>query len=140
MALENKVLKRVKLLTFLKEMQRKYGHLPETEVRKLSEKTGIQVADIYSAATFYSLLKITKNGKNIVRICNSPSCYLNGSLDILEEAKKILKIDVGETTKNGQYSLELTSCIGCCDKAPAMMINDELVTDITKEKLKRLLK
>jgi len=131
---------RVNLLNILKGMQRKYGYLPEEEVRKLSKKIKVSVVDIYSAATFYSMLSVKKNGKKIVRVCNSPSCYLNGSLNLLEEAKKLLGIDVGEITKNGKFSLELSSCIGCCDKAPAVMINDELIIDVTKGKLKSLLK
>ncbi len=139
MTLEHRVVKRDKLLNILKGIQRKYGNLPEKEIRKLSIKIDIHVTEIYSTATFYSMFHIEKKGK-IVRICNSPSCYLNGSLNILKEAKKILRIDAGETTKGGKFSLEVTSCIGCCDKAPAIMINEELFTDVSKEKLRKLLK
>ena len=140
MTLEHRLVKREKLLNQLKAIQRKHGYLPEKKIKDLSRKIGIPVVEIYSAATFYSMLSVKKKGKKVVRICNSPSCYLNGSLNIIEEAKKILKVDIGETTKNGRFTLELTSCIGCCDKAPAIMINDELITDVTKAKLKKLLK
>ncbi|GAG38641.1 unnamed protein product, partial [marine sediment metagenome] len=114
--------------------------LPENKIRELSKKIGIPVVEIYSTATFYSMLSAKKKGKKIIRICNSPSCYLNGSLNILEEAKKILGIDINQTTNDGKFTLELTSCIGCCDKAPAIMLNEELITNVTKEKLKELLK
>ena len=130
---------RVNLLPILKDIQREYGYLPEDRIRELSEKIKIPVVKIYSAATFYSMLNTGKKGKKIVRICNSPSCYLNGSLNILKEVEKILKIEVGETTKDGKFSLELSSCIGCCDKGPAIMINEELITNVTKEKLRKLL-
>ncbi|MBW2975153.1 NAD(P)H-dependent oxidoreductase subunit E [Candidatus Woesearchaeota archaeon] len=128
------------ILNRLKDMQSKYGYLPEDKVRKLSDETGLPVVKIYSMASFYSMFSFDKKGKNVVRICSSPSCYLKGSLNVLDEAKKILGIDVGETTKNKRFTLELTSCIGCCDKAPAIMINDELITNVTKGKLKKLLK
>ena len=131
---------RVNLLPILKDMQRAYGCLPENKLIELSKKIKIPVVEIYSTATFYSMLSVEKKGKKIIRICNSPSCYLNGSLNILEEAKKILGIDINETTKDGKFTLELTSCIGCCDKAPAVMVNEELITNLTKEKLKKLLK
>jgi NADH:ubiquinone oxidoreductase subunit E len=140
--IETKKEKRPKanILGTLREIQEKHGCLPEDKIRELSKKLNIPVIDIYSAATFYSMLSVKKKGKNIVRICNSPSCYLNNSLNILEEAKKLLKIDINETTKDGKFTLELTSCIGCCDKAPAIMLNDELIGNITKEKLKKILK
>ena len=140
MTLEHKRGTREKVLNLLKNIQREHGYLPEKEIRVLSKKLDVPVIDIYSTATFYSMLSVKPLGKKIVRICNSPSCYLNGSLNILEEAKNILGVEVGETTKDGKFTLELTSCIGCCDKAPAIMINDELVTDITEGKLKELLK
>jgi len=140
MTLEHKITRREKILNILKEIQRKHGYLPEKEINKLSKKTLIPVIEIYSAATFYSMLSVKKKGKKVIRICNSPSCYLNNSLNILKEAKNILKIDVNETTLDKKFTLELTSCIGCCNKPPAIMINEELITNITKEKLKSLLK
>ncbi len=137
---EKKEVKRDNLLNILKNIQRTYGCLPEKKITELSKKINVPLVEIYSAATFYSMLSEKKKGKNVVRICNSPSCYLNGSLNILNEAKKILGIDIGQTTKNGKFTLELTSCIGCCDKAPAIMINEELIGNITKENLRKLLK
>ena len=131
---------RVNLLNIFKEIRGQYGYLPENIIRKLSKKIKMHVVEIYSAATFYSMLSVKKKGRNIVRICSSPSCFLNGSLNILEGAKKILGIDINETTKDGKFSLESTSCIGCCDKAPAIMINDKLITNLTREKLRQLLK
>ena len=136
----HRLVKREKLLNMLKAIQRKYRYLPEKNIRALSKKTGIPVNEIYSTATFYSMLSTRKKGKNVIRICRSPSCHLNGSLNILEEAKKLLKIKENETTKDRRFTLETTSCIGCCDKAPAIMINEVLIANITKEKLKKLLK
>lgn len=131
---------RVNLLPVLKQIQREYGYLPEDKIREVSKKIDLPVIEIYSAATFYSMLSVDKKGKKVVRICNSPSCYLNGSLNVLEEVKKILGVDVGGVSEGGKFSLELTSCIGCCDKAPAIMIDDELIVKVTKEKLKEILK
>jgi len=131
---------RENILDILREIQKKYGYLPEDSIRELSKKINMSVIEIYDMASFYSMFGFEKKGKKVIRVCNSPSCYLNGSLNVLEEAKKILGIDIDETTKDGKFSLELTSCIGCCDKAPAIMINDELITNVTKEKLRKLLK
>jgi len=103
---------RVNILGRLKAIQRKYGYLPEDKIRVISEEIGLPVVEIYGMASFYSMFSFEKKGK-VVRICNSPSCYLNGSLNVLEEAKRVLGIDVGESTKDGKFTLELTSCIGC---------------------------
>ena len=129
---------RENIIGILKEIQREHGYLPENKIKELSKKIGIPVVEIYSAATFYSMLGVKKKGRKVIRVCNSPSCYLNGSLNVIEELKKILGIDVGEI--NSKFSLELSSCIGCCDKSPAIMINDELIVNVTKEKLKELLR
>ena len=128
------------LLNQLRKIQEKHNSLPEKEIRALSKKTNIPVIKIYEAATFYTQFNIEKKGKNTIRICNSPSCYLNGSLNIINEAKKLLKVDLNQTTKNKKFSLELTSCIGCCNNPPALMLNDELITNITKPLLKKILK
>lgn len=131
---------RVNILAILKDIQREYGYLPEERIRAISKKIKVPVVEIYSTATFYSMLSAKKKGKKVVRICNSPSCYLNGSLNVLEEAKKVLGVGVGETTRDSRFTLELTSCIGCCDKAPAIMVNEELITGVTKQKLRELLR
>jgi NADH-quinone oxidoreductase subunit E len=129
---------RENIIDILKDIQREHGCLPEKNIRELSKKTGIPVVEIYSTATFYSMLSAKKKGKKVIRVCNSPSCYLNGSFNVIEELKKIIGIGVDET--NEKFSLELSSCIGCCDKAPAIMINDELIVNVTKEKLKEVIK
>ena len=128
------------LLPVLEEIQKEYGYLPESCLKDLSKKLNIPLVRIYGVASFYFLFDVKKRGKNIIRVCNSPSCYINGSLDILEFLKKKLKINVGQTTKNKKFTLELTSCIGCCDKVPAMMVNDKVYCNLTEDKVKKILK
>ena len=80
---------RTYLLNQLRAIQNKHNSLPEKEIRSLSKKTNIPVVKIYEAASFYTQFNFKKKGKNTIRICNSPSCYLNGSLNIINEAKKL---------------------------------------------------
>jgi len=127
------------LLSKLRYIQKKKGHLPEKQLKKLGRETGIAVTKIYEVATFYSLFDTEKKGKHIIRVCNSPSCRMGGSGDILEIFKSILQIDVGETTKNGKYTLETTSCIGCCDESPAALIKGKAYTLLNEEKIRKLL-
>ncbi|MBD3249205.1 NADH-quinone oxidoreductase subunit NuoE [Candidatus Woesearchaeota archaeon] len=137
---QNKRCKMSLLLKELKQIQGKKGYISEDSMKKLSKKMNIPVAKIYAAATFYSQLHTKPQGKHIIEICNSPSCYLNGSLNIIKYLEKKLKIKSGQTTEDKRFSLYICSCIGCCDKAPAMKIGKEVYTSLTKEKIDEIIK
>jgi NADH-quinone oxidoreductase subunit E len=127
------------LLLDLIAIQKEEGYLPKHRLLELAKKKNIPLAKINEVATFYSFLKTKKGGKYIIRICNSPSCYLHNSLNVIATFEKLLGISLGETTKDGKFSLETTSCIGCCDRPPAAMINDTLYIDLTEEKIKEII-
>jgi len=127
------------LLTMLQAIQAKFGYVSEANAHYLSRKTGIPFSKIYGVITFYEMLYTEPKGKYIIRICNSPSCYLNGSLNLIEFLVSLLKIKSGETTKNKKFSLEIVSCIGCCDKAPAMIINNKVYGNLDEKKIKKII-
>ncbi|MBW2977801.1 NAD(P)H-dependent oxidoreductase subunit E [Candidatus Woesearchaeota archaeon] len=128
------------LLTTLRKIQKKDGHISEKAIREINKKTGIPLSVIYGTATFYAKLHTQKQGKYIIEICNSPSCYLNGSLNLIKFLVKKLKIKSGQTTKDKKFSLHICSCIGCCNEPPAMLINGKPYTNLTKEKIESILK
>ena len=121
------------LLPELKKIQKKQGYVSEESMKKLSIKLGIPIVKIYAAATFYAMIHTQKQGKYIIEICNSPSCYLNNSINIIKYLEKKIGIKSGQT--KGKFSLHICSCIGCCDQAPAMKINNKVYGDLTKEKI-----
>jgi len=127
------------LLTTLRKIQKKDGYISEKAIREINKKTGVPLSIIYGTATFYAKLHMQKQGKYIIEICNSPSCYLNGSLNLIKFLVKKLKIKSGETTKNKKFSLHICSCIGCCNEPPAMLINGKPYTNLTKEKIESIL-
>jgi NADH-quinone oxidoreductase subunit E len=127
------------LLPMLQAIQAKFGYVSEANAHYLSRKTGIPFSKIYGVITFYEMLYTEKKGKYIIRICNSPSCYLNGSLKLIEFLESLLKIKSGETTKNKKVSLEIVSCLGCCDKAPAMIINGKVYGKLDEKKIKKII-
>ncbi|UCD04457.1 MAG: NADH-quinone oxidoreductase subunit NuoE [Candidatus Woesearchaeota archaeon] len=124
----------------LRKIQKKHGYVSEDSIKKLSKKTGIPVSIIYGVTTFYAKLHTKPTGKYIIEICDSPSCYLNGSLDIIKYLERKLDIKSGQTTQDKKFSLFIDSCIGCCDEAPAMLINGKPYTKLTKEKIDKILK
>ena len=127
------------LLPMLQAVQAKFGYISETNAHYLSKKTGIPFSRIYGVITFYEMLYTEPKGKYIIRICNSPPCYLNNSLNLIRFLSLLLKIKSGETTKNKKFSLEITSCIGCCDKAPAMMINNKIYGNLDEKKIRKII-
>ena len=128
------------LLQELWKIQKKKGYVSEDSMKKLSKKLGIPIVKIYAAATFYAQIHIKPQGKYVIEICNSPSCYINGSLDLIKFIEKRLKIKSGETTKDNNFSLHICSCIGCCDQAPAMKIGSKVYGNLTKKKIDGILK
>ena len=128
------------LLELLKKEAKKKGFISEEAAKKISKKTDIPISRVYGVATFYSFLPTKPQGKNIIHVCTSPSCVLNNSLNLLKFLEKELKIKSGQTTKNKKFSLYETSCIGCCDEAPAMLLNGKPYTKLTEEKIKKILK
>ena len=128
------------LLAELEKIQKKYRYIPEKELKRLSKKLNIPISRVYGMLTFYSKFYTEKQGRKIIEICNSPSCYVNNSLDIIKYIEKKIRIKSGETTKNGEYSLHICYCIGCCNEAPAMLVNGRLYGNLTKEKIDDLLK
>lgn len=127
------------LLPELVKAQKKHGYLSEDTLKKISKELGIPISRVYGAATFYSFLHTEKIGKNIIRVCNSPSCHVNSSWNIIEFLEEELKVVLGQTTHDKKFSLFESSCIGCCDEAPAMLLNGKPYTNLTKEKLKKIL-
>ena len=123
------------LLPELKKIQKREGYVSEEAMKKLSKRLDIPIVKIYAAATFYAMLHTIPQGRYVIEICNSPSCFVNSSINIIEYLEKKLKIRSGQTTKDKRFSLHICSCIGCCDKAPAMKINGKIYGNLTKEKI-----
>ena len=128
------------LLPELVKAQKKYGYLSEETLKKISKELKLPISRVFGVATFYSFLHTEKIGKNVIYVCNSPSCHVNGSWGIIEFLEEELKVVLGQTTHDKKFSLFESSCIGCCDEAPAMLLNGKPYTNLTKEKIKKILR
>ncbi len=128
------------LLPILEEIQKEYGYLPEGKLKELSTKLDIPLSRIFGTATFYFMFSVKEQGRNIIQVCNSPTCHIKGSLNLLEVLEKELGLKPGETSEDKKYTLNFSSCLGCCDKSPAVLINGKVYENMTKEKLISLIK
>ena len=127
------------LLPQLRDIQKKEGFLSEVSLKNLSKKLKIPITKIYEVATFYSFLTVKEKGKHIIRICSSPTCYVNGSDNIMEIFERLLGIKIGETTDDKNFTLEKTSCIGCCNESPAALVDNEAYTRLNEDKIKEII-
>jgi len=110
----------------LHKAQEIYGYLPIEVQKMISEGLDVPLAEIYGIVTFYTQFSLNPKGKYQIGVCLGTACYVKGSGDILEKIKEILKIDVGECTPDGKFSLEATRCVGACGLAPVVTINEDV--------------
>ncbi|NLW08953.1 MAG: NADH-quinone oxidoreductase subunit NuoE [Firmicutes bacterium] len=128
------------LLDILREAQEIHGYLSTAVMEEIADQLGIPVSRVYGVATFYTLLATEPKGKHIIRVCESPPCHIRGAVNILETLQEVLGVNPGETTEDKKFTLELTSCLGVCGVAPAMMIGDQVYGNLTPERVKEILK
>jgi NADH-quinone oxidoreductase subunit E len=96
-------------------------------------------AAVYGVVRYYSMFSLEPRGKYIIRCCVSPVCRMMGGIDMLHQLKKILNLDMGQTGADGLFTLEHSECLGHCDKAPALMVNEEVHGQLTLPRLQQLI-
>ncbi|TFG90882.1 MAG: NADH-quinone oxidoreductase subunit NuoE [Candidatus Atribacteria bacterium] len=133
--------KRENLLQILHDIQNQspQNYISEENIKTLSEKMKIPISDIRGTASFYTMYSFDPRGKYVIRVCESPPCHILGAQTIFKAIETKLGIKEGETTKDGFFTLEGTSCLGVCSVAPAMMINDEVYGNLDEEKIGKIL-
>jgi len=127
------------LLTILHEIQVKHRYISEYAQQEVARHLNIHPVEVYSVISFYAFLNSEPKGRNIVRLCKTISCEMKGKAVIEKAIERELGIKIGETTKDKKFTVEYASCLGLCDVAPAMSINDRVYTRLTPEKAVQLL-
>lgn len=128
------------LLPVLIEAQEKLGWLSKETITEIARGLNVPLAEVFGVADFYAHLYTHPVGKTMVRVCNDIACYLAGSEKICAALKTRLRIDAGETTGDGMFTLEFVPCLGHCEHAPAAMIGSQVYESVTASSLARTLK
>jgi NADH-quinone oxidoreductase E subunit len=123
------------LIPLLQEVQDAQGYLSREAVALIGRKLNLPTAKIYGVATFYNQFRFEPLGKYHIQICRGTACHVKGSGTILDSLKRELKIDPGQSTRDGLFSLEVVACIGACGLAPVICVNGEFHAKLTAEKV-----
>jgi NADH-quinone oxidoreductase E subunit len=131
--------KRDSLIPILQEVQDQLGYLSREAVVRIGQHLRLPTSKIYGVATFYNQFRFQPQGKYHVQVCRGTACHVKGSAAILEAIKRDLKIDAGQTSRDGMFSLEVVACIGACGLAPVICVNGEFHAGVTNQKVTNIL-
>ena len=127
------------LLAILLDIQEKEKYLSTSAMKQTAEYLSVPDSRVYAVATFYSTLSMRKKGRKIIRVCMGTACHLRGSGSVLEEISKQLGIKTGETSANGEYTLETVNCVGACALAPVIIAEDRTYGKMSPAKVADIL-
>lgn len=132
--------KREDLIPMLQEIQEQLGYLSEEAIVKVGSYLGLSTTKIYGLSTFYDRFRFIPAGKIRIKVCNGTSCFLNGSQAIINKIREETGIQPGQTSRDGNLSYEIVSCMGGCHNGPVINVNDEYHTHVKASQLPELLK
>jgi len=128
------------VLPSLHIIQKEFGHLGYEAMRFVAQQLRVPESDVFGAATFYSLYRWKSAGRHLIQICHNLSCTLMGAETVIRHLEKKLGVCEGQVTPDGRFSFIRMECIGRCDGAPAMLVDDDHHTDLTPERIDEILK
>ena len=127
------------LINVLHKCQSEFGYLPAEVQEVVASELKVSVAKVYGVVTFYSFFTMIPKGEFPISICTGTACYVRGAENVLAEFKKQLKIEVGETSEDGKFSLSCLRCVGACGLAPVISINGKFYAKVTSESIKEII-
>jgi NADH:ubiquinone oxidoreductase subunit E len=127
------------LIPVLQMAQGIFGYLPEIALKRISLALNKSYSEVAGVVGFYSFFSTSPRGKHLIRVCLGTACYVRGGKRVLEALKDELEIDVGQTTPDGNFSLEVARCFGACGLAPTIMIDNDVVQRVKAAKVRAIL-
>ncbi|MDR2980138.1 MAG: NADH-quinone oxidoreductase subunit NuoE [Bacteroidales bacterium] len=126
------------LIALLQKIQENEGYLSEEAIVKTGEKLNIPTSKIYGVATFYNQFRFEPQGKYHIQVCRGTACHVLGSLSVLQELERTLKMKAGQTSRDALFSIEVVACIGACGLAPVISVNGTFHANMTPESINEL--
>jgi NADH:ubiquinone oxidoreductase subunit E len=126
------------LLAILQDIQASEGFLPGDALEKVARKTGIPLVDVYGVATFYRAFSLNPRGKHQITVCLGTACHVRGAQGIVDEFERRLGINRGETTSDGEFTLETVNCLGACALGPIAVVDGKYYSQVTVAKVRSI--
>jgi NADP-reducing hydrogenase subunit HndA len=127
------------LINVLHGVQEKLGYLPAEVQEVIAQELNMSVAKVYGVVTFYSFFTMIPKGIYPVSICMGTACYVRGAEQVLSEFKRQLKVEVGQTTPDGKFSLSCLRCVGACGLAPVVMVGEKVYGRVSPQQVKQII-
>lgn len=127
------------LINVLHETQHEFGYLPAEVQDVIAHNLHVSVAHVYGVVTFYSFFTMIPKGEHPISICTGTACYVRGAEKVLDEFKKELKLEVGETTPDGKFSINCLRCVGACGLAPVVLVGEKVYGRVSPDGVKNIL-
>jgi NADH:ubiquinone oxidoreductase subunit E len=121
------------LISMLLDIQSEYNYLPKEALITVANSLNIPLIQVYSVATFYKVFSLEPRGKHIINVCVGTACHVRGGQRIVDEIKRKLDIDVGETTRDKLFTLDTVRCLGCCALGPVVVIDNTYYSHVTQK-------
>ncbi|MBN2445353.1 MAG: NADH-quinone oxidoreductase subunit NuoE [Phycisphaerae bacterium] len=131
---------RDQLIPILQAAQDRFGYLSRDTMVRVGQHLRLPVSKIYGVATFYNQFRFQPRGRVHIQVCRGTACHVKGSARVLDAIKHALKVEPGQTTRDGEFSLEVVACIGACGLAPVITINGEFHAGVTPDSVRKLVK
>jgi NADH-quinone oxidoreductase subunit E len=128
------------LIPLLQSAQDHFGYVPRRAISHISGVTGIPESEVYGVITFYSQFRLRPMGKYVIRACDGTACHVSDATIIIGAIEDELGIEVGDTTEDGLFTLNIVACVGCCSLSPVIMINDKTHGRLTPALVRKLLR
>ncbi|HRQ24133.1 MAG TPA: NAD(P)H-dependent oxidoreductase subunit E [Anaerolineales bacterium] len=128
------------VMLVLNEVQGKIGHVSPAMQAYIARELKVPLGQVHGVVTFYSFFRTRPHGKHTIKFCLGTACYVAGIPQLVEKAKQMLGIEMGETTPDGQITLEECRCVGACSQAPVVVVNEEVQGKLRPNKFPQLLK
>ena len=126
------------VIPVLQEIQNTFGYVPPVAIERIAENMGVPASEIYGMVTFYSQFRLQPIGKNLIKVCHGTACHLSGAERIAEALAQEVGAKEGETSQDGEFTVERVACLGCCSLAPCIMVNNETHGRLAPESISKI--